>query len=314
MDLLSNIRVFIAITEQNSLGKAAYKLNISPSSASKQISSLEDYLGVRLLNRTTRRISLTDIGEAYLDKAIRIVDAFEDSEILVNASQNNPRGLLRIASPQGFGTRHISPHLPYFMNQFPELRVELITYEGNIDIIKESIDVAIKFTELEDSTLIGKKIAPGRRTIVASPSYIKDRGKPKNPEDLLNHRLVTYRGRSVYNDWHFLIEKQPFTMRVNGNLSMTNGEHILRAAINGGGIAMLSGYITGRQIRDGRLVSLLDEYVVEQDPIYAVYPSKKNLSPKIKTFIDYLIKLYSPNPYWESGDKVNLTARNRSLI
>jgi DNA-binding transcriptional LysR family regulator len=103
-------------------------------------------------------------------------------------------------------------------------------------------------------------------------------------------------------------------MRVNGNLSMTNGEHILRAAINGGGIAMLSGYITGRQIRDGRLVSILDEYVVEQDPIYAVYPSKKNLSPKIKTFIDYLIKLYSPNPYWVSSDKVNLTARNRSLI
>ena len=314
MDVLSNIRVFIAITEQNSLGRAADKLNISSSSASKQISSLEDYLGVRLLNRTTRRISLTDIGEAYLEKAINILDAFEEGEVLVNASQNNPRGLLKIASPQAFGTRHISPHLPNFMNKYPELRVELITYEGNIDIIKESIDVAIKFTELEDSTLIRKKIAPGNRTIVASPSYLEKRGYPKKPEDLLKHRLITYRGRSVYNDWHFQISKKLYTMKMNGDLSMTNGEHILRAAINGGGIAMLSGYITGRQIRDGRLISLLDKFVIEQDPIYAVYPSKKYLSPKIKSFIDYLIKLYSPNPYWYSSDKVNMTARERSLI
>jgi len=284
MDLLSNIKVFIKITELNSLAGAANKLNISPSSVSKQISSLEDYLGVRLLNRTTRSISLTNIGESYLNKARNIVEAFDQAEVLVNASQNQPRGLLRIASPTSFGLRHISPHLPKFMNIYPELKVELITYEGHIDIIKESIDVAIRLTELEDSSLVRRKISPGSRTIVASPEYINKNGKPNTPDDLLKHRLVTFRGKSIYNDWHFTVNEISSTMHVKGKLSMSSGEHILRAVINGGGISMLSGYITGRQIRDGRLQNLLTEFVKEEDPIYAVYPSKKYLSQKIKYF------------------------------
>ena len=314
MDLLSSIKVFIKITELNSLAGAASKLNISPSSVSKQISSLENYLGVRLLNRTTRRVSLTDIGVSYLEKAKNIIEAFDQAEILVNASQNKPRGLLRIASPTSFGLRHISPHLPNFMSIHPELKVELITYEDHIDIIKESIDVAIHLTELEDSSLVRKKISPGSRTIVASPEYISKNGKPNIPNDLLKHHLVTFRGNSIYNDWHFKVNGIPSTMHAKGELNMSNGEHILRAVINGGGIAMISGYITGRQIRDGKLQNLLTEFVKEEDPIYAVYPSKKFLSPKIKHFISYLIKLYSPNPYWLPGENVNIEARSRSLI
>ena len=314
MDLLSNIKVFIKITELNSIAGAANKLNISPSSVSKQISSLEDYLGVRLLNRTTRSISLTDIGEIYLDKARNIVEAFDQAEVIVNASQNQPRGLLRIASPTSFGLRHISPHIPNFMTKYPDLEIELIAYEDHIDIIKESVDVAIRLTELEDSSLVRRKISPGSRTIVASPEYIKKNGKPNTPNELLKHRLVTFRGKSVYNDWHFTVNGVSSTMHVKGKLSMSSGEHILRAVINGGGISMLSGYITGRQIRDGRLQNLLTKFVKEEDPIYAVYPSKKYLSPKIKHFIDYLIQLYSPNPYWFSGDHVNKEARSRSLI
>ena len=314
MDLLSNIKVFIKITELNSLAGAANKLNISPSSVSKQISSLEDYLGVRLLNRTTRSISLTDIGEIYLDKARNIIEAFDQAEVIVNASQNQPRGLLRIASPTSFGLRHISPHLPDFMTKYPDIEIELIAYEDHIDIIKESVDVAIRLTELEDSSLVRRKISPGSRTIVASPEYIKKNGKPNTPNELLKHRLVTFRGKSVYNDWHFIVNGVSSTMHVKGKLSMSSGEHILRAVINGGGISMLSGYITGRQIRDGRLQNLLTEFVKEEDPIYAVYPSKKYLSPKIKHFISYLIELYSPNPYWIPGKNVNIEARSRSLI
>ena len=314
MDLLSNIKVFIKITELNSLAGAANKLNISRSSVTKQIASLEDYLGVRLLNRTTRSISLTDIGESYLHKARDIVEAVDQAEVLVNSTQKHPRGLLRIASPTSFGLRHISPHLPKFMSKFPELQVELIAYEDHIDIIKESIDVAIRLTELEDSSLIRRKISPGRRTIVASPEYINKNGKPNAPDDLLQHRLVTFRGKSIYNDWHFTVNGISSIMHAKGDLSMSSGEHILRAVINGGGIAMLSGYITGRQIRDGKLQNLLTEFVKEEDPIYAVYPSKKYLSPKIKHFINYLIELYSPNPYWFSGDNVNKEARSRSLI
>ena len=314
MDLLSNIKVFIEIAELNSLAGAAQKLNISASSVSKQISSLEDRLGVRLLNRTTRRVSITDIGEAYLEKAKNIIEEVEQAEDLVSASQISPRGLLKIAAPSTFGSRHIAPHLPLFLKRYPDIKIELLAFDDHIDIIKESIDIAIRLTELEDSSLIARKIAPGYRTIVANSAYLNEFGEPKTPNDLLKHRLVTYRGRSAYNDWHFIIDGNPHLMHARGTLTMSSGEHILRSVLNGGGITMLSGHVTGRQVRDGRLKLLLQDYVREETPIYAVYPSNKHLSPKVRKFVDFLLELYQPKPYWMPGEHVNIDARERALI
>jgi len=314
MDLVSNIKVFIEIAELNSLAGAAQKLNISPSSVSKQISSLEDHLGARLLNRSTRRVSITDIGEAYLERARNIIDEIEQAEAIVNASSHSPRGLLRIATPATFGYRHIAPHIPLFRKRYPNVKIELIAFDDHIDIIKESIDVAIRLTELEDSTLIARKIAPSSRTLVANPHYLLEKGVPESPKDLLNHDLVTYRGRSLYNDWHFIENGKPLVMHVKGEISMSQGEHILRAVLNGGGITMLAGHVTGRQIREGKLKLLLENYVSEATPIYAVYPSNKHLSPKVRKFVDFLLELFHPEPYWMPGSNVNLEARVRALL
>ena len=314
MDKLTNIKVFSVTAKFKSLARAAEKLNLSASSVSKHISALENHLGVRLMNRTTRKVSITDIGEAYLDKVNKIISDIEEAENMINATQKTPRGLLRIAAPSLFGSRHIAPHLPEFLEKYKKLNIELITYDDQIDIIKDSIDIAIILTKLDDSSLIAKKIAPGSRTIVASPEYIKINGEPETPDDLSAHKLVTYLGRSAYNDWHFNINGKKKVLHAQGSLSLSNGELILRSVLNGGGITMLSRHITGRQIREGKLKLLLDNYVEEVNPIYAVYPSNKLLQPKIKIFINYLIGLYSPNPYWMEGNNVNIEARKRALI
>ena len=314
MDKLTNIKVFSETAKSKSLARAAEKLNLSASSVSKHISALENHLGVRLMNRTTRKVSITDIGAAYLEKANKIIQDIEDAENMINASQKSPRGLLRIAAPSLFGSRHIAPHLPKFLDRHKNLNIELITYDDQIDIIRDSIDIAIILTKLDDSSLIAKKIAPGNRTIVASPKYINKYGEPKNPDDLSSHKLVTYLGRSQYNDWHFKVNGKSKVLHAQGSLSLSNGELILRAVLNNGGITMLSRHITGKQIREGNLKLLLEDFVEEVNPIYAVYPSNKLVQPKIKLFINYLIELYSPKPYWMVGNNVNIEARKRALI
>ena len=314
MDLLSNLKVFVAVIKNNSFHGAAEELNLSTPSISKHLSSLEDHLGARLINRSTRHISITEIGKIYLEKVTNILDEIDEAEAIVKINQNNPSGLLRIASPATFGYRHLAPHLPLFQKRFPQIKIELIAFKDYIDIIKESIDVAIRLTELEDSSLIARKIAPSSRTLVASPNYIKERSKPLNLNDLKKHNLITYNGTSVYNDWHFVENGVSTIIHAKGSISMSHGEHILRAVLNDGGIAMLFRHITGRQIREGRLVTLLENYVKEETPIYAVYPSNKNLSPKIRCFIDFLLEIFKPNPYWMDVKEINEEARLRALI
>ncbi len=314
MDLISNMRIFIIIADKGSLAAAGRDLNLSPSVISKGINALEDRLGARLLNRTTRSVSLTEVGQAYLDRARRIVGDVDEAEAAVSNVSNAPRGHLRITSPSTFSSRHLAPHLPLFRERYPDVEVEMIISDNELDLIENNIDLAIRIALLKDSSLIAKKLAPNHRAMVASPEYIKTKGKPLHPNDLVNHDIISFIPGSSYNEWHFKINDKPKKIIAKGMLQLNQGDAILRAAINGGGIAMLSRFVVGRHIASGTLISLLDDFLEEDIPIYAVYPSGKHLSLKVRTFLDFLIEIYGPIPYWdEHGDHASEAARRASL-
>jgi len=308
MDLLAGMRVFVSIADNGSLAKAGREV------VSKNVSALEDRLGARLLNRTTRSVSLTEVGLAYLDRARRIIGDVDEAEAAVSSATNAPRGHLRITAPGTFSYRHLAPHLPLFRERFPEVEIETIISDEVVDLIDNNIDLGIRIAVMEDSSLIARKLAKNPRTLFASPDYIKKYGKPEHPDEINDHEIISFRNGSPYNDWHFLVDGKIKLIHAKGKLQYNHGDAILRSAINGGGLAMLSRFVVGRHLAAGTLVSLLDEYVQEDVPIYAVYPSGKHLSPKVRAFLDFLIEIYGPIPYWDEEGDHNSDAAKRTVI
>ena len=278
MDVLTGMSIFAAVVENNSLAGAARHMNLSPSVVSKQLSALEDRLGVRLLNRTTRRVSLTEVGSAYYDRC-----------------------KLKITAPSTFAHRHVAPHLPGFLDRFPEVQVQLLVADRLVDLVEEGIDLAIRIAQLKDSSLIARKLAPNHRKLVASPNYLEKWGVPAKPEDLSDHALITLQPGSPINDWHFKVNGEEKVVRARGTIATNHGDSILALALSGAGLTMLAAHVAGEYLQNGRLVSVLDDLVSEDVPIYAVYPSNRHLSPKVRAFVDYLVETYGPRPYWLEG-------------
>jgi len=297
MDTLTAMSVFAAVVENNSLAGAARAKNISPSVVSKQLAALEDRLGVRLLNRTTRRISLTEVGSAYYDRCKRILADVDEAEVAVSQSHAAPRGRLKITAPTTFAHRHVAPHLPSFIARFPDVEVQLLVNDRIVDLVDEGIDLAIRISVLKDSSLIVRKLANNVRSIVAAPEYLASHGRPHVPDELTQHTLLTYPPGNQINDWHFMVGGTETVIRAKGAIMTSNGDSILKAVQAGGGLAMLPSFMTGEHIKSGRLVEVLSEFVREDVPIYAVYPSSRHLSPKVRAFVDFLIETYGPQPY-----------------
>jgi DNA-binding transcriptional LysR family regulator len=298
MDTLTAMKVFCSVVENDSLAGASRTLNVSPSVVSKQLSGLEDRLGVRLLNRTTRRVSLTEVGSAYYERCKRILADVDEAEIAVSQAHSAPRGLLKVTAPTTFAHRHVAPHQPEFLDRYPEVEVQLLVNDRVVDLVDEGIDLAIRIAQLKDSSLIARKLAVNHRMIVASPDYVKKWGKPETPDQLSDHSLITYAPGNPINDWHFMVDNQQKILRARGTLAMNNGDSVLQTVLAGGGLAMLAAFMAGEHVKTGKLVTLLDEYVREDVPIYAVYPSGRHLSPKVRAFVDFLVELYGPSPYW----------------
>ena len=301
MDTLTAMSVFAAVVENNSLAGAARAKNISPSVVSKQLAALEDRLGVRLLNRTTRRISLTEVGSAYYDRCKRILADVDEAEVAVSQSHAAPRGRLKITAPTTFAHRHVAPHLPSFIARFPDVEVQLLVNDRIVDLVDEGIDLAIRISVLKDSSLIARKLANNVRSIVAAPEYLARHGRPHVPDELTQHTLLTYPPGNQINDWHFMVGGTETVIRAKGAIMTSNGDSILKAVQAGGGLAMLPSFMTGEHIKSGRLIEVLSEFVREDVPIYAVYPSSRHLSPKVRAFVDFLIETYGPQPYWMTG-------------
>lgn len=301
MDVLTGMAIFTAVVENNSLAGAARHMNLSPSVVSKQLSALEDRLGVRLLNRTTRRVSLTEVGAAYYERCKRILADVDEAEAAVTTAHSSPRGLLRITAPTTFAHRHVAPHLPAFVDRFPEVQIQLLVADRLVDLVEEGVDLAIRIAQLKDSSLIARKLAPNHRKLVASPEYLKRWGTPGKPRDLNDHALLTLLPGSSINDWHFVVDGEETIIRAKGDIVTNNGDAILALALSGAGLAMLAAHVVGEYLQSGALVSVLDEYVREDVPIYAVYPSNRHLSPKVRALVDFLVEIYGPRPYWLDG-------------
>jgi DNA-binding transcriptional LysR family regulator len=287
MNQLEDMQIFISTVDAQSFTAAADKLGLSKQFISRRIMALEDRLGARLLIRTTRRLSVTDTGRAYYERALKIIDEVNDTEQMVSSESASPRGTLRISAPMSFGTLHLGPAIARFMAQCPDIRIELDLSDRFVDIVGEGYDMALRIGALADSSLIARQIAPVQIVACASPAYLKRRGKPKSPADLKGHDCLLYgHGRNV--EWVFAEKGKPLHVPVKGRLRANNGELACAAAIEGLGIVLLPTFIVGGALRSKQLVTILDDYAPPPLTIYAVYPQHRQTSLAIKAFVDFL--------------------------
>jgi DNA-binding transcriptional LysR family regulator len=302
MNDLSGIAVFAAVVEAGSFTKAGERLNLSKSAVSKQITKLEERLGAQLMNRTTRRLNLTEVGQAFYERCQRIVAEAEEAELAVTRLQVDPRGILRLSAPVSFALEHLGRALPDFMARYPDLKVDMECADRTVDLVEEGFDLAVRIGRLRDSSLIAKRVASIRRAVLASPDYWEAHGKPKHPDELAEHRCLTYAYMQTAQSWEFKDPEsgKPFSVTVNSCPMHANNGHVLaEAALAGQGVVFSPTFIRGQAIRDGLLEPALVEYEAEPIGIHAVYPPNRHLSAKVRAFIDFLAARFAgPEETW----------------
>jgi len=300
MDNQSEMAVFVRVVDEGSFSAAAQGLALTPSAVSKQISRLEDRLGVRLLNRTTRRLSLTEEGNAYYQGCVRVLADIEETERSVTQLKAAPRGTLRVNSSIAFAQRQIVPLIPEFLSRFPEIRVQMTLSDTVVDLVEEGVDVAVRIAELADSSMIARKLAPHRRVICAAPEYLDTHGTPATPDDLVRHNCLALSLRSSLNEWEFEGPEGLRRVRVAGNFEANNVEALRKAAIAGLGLLRITSFAVASDIRCGRLVPVLTDFMPpERSSVFAVYPHNRHLSPKVRAFVDFLVEKIDPKPPWD---------------
>lgn len=297
MDRLTGMAVFAKVAEEKGFSAAARALGLSKSAVSKQVARLEDRLGARLINRTTRRLSLTAAGTAFYERCARVIAEAEEAERAVSSLHAEPRGVLKVNAPMSFATLQLAPAIPEFMARYPELAVDLTLNDRMVDLVDEGFDVAVRIARLTDSSLIARRLAPSRRLVVASPDYFARRGTPARPEDLKNHNCLLYAYTLTGDEWRFRDQ----SVRVTGNLKANNGEVLRAAVLAGAGVALMPTFIVGDDVRAGRLQAVLGAWEDHSSSVYAVYPHARYLSTKVRVFVDYLAGRFGARPYWDEG-------------
>ena len=298
MDKLVSMRVFSAVAKNGSFSIAAKKLSISKAMVSKHIKNLENSLSVRLFNRTTRKLNLTDAGSSYYEKVNIILSEIDETESAISQLNSEPKGKLKVMAQPSFGAFHLSRALSLYLKKYTEVTVNLELSHRIPDLVEENIDLAFHVGELNDSMYVSRRIASARRVICASPEYIKKNGMPEKPEDLLNHNCLIYMPRNDMGKWEFLDKGKRKKIKVTGDIQCNSGDALRVASIQSRGITQLPTYMVGLDIQAGRLEAVLEDFEPEKQPIYAIYNHRKYVSAKIKTFIDFIYDLYQPEPYW----------------
>lgn len=301
MDSLSDIAVFVKVVEYGSFTAAAERLSLSKSVVSKYVTRLEDHLGARLLNRTTRRISLTEIGRSFYERSLRGLQEIEEAEAEVSLLQSEPRGTLRINAPMSFGVLHIAPAIAELRKLYPNMDVDLDFDDRKVDLIEGGYDVAIRISELADSSLVARRIGPCHHVIVASPEYLAIQGVPKAPKDLIKHNIVSYQYQESVTQWEFTDPAgKSLTVPVVEKIKMNNSLGMREAVLNGAGIMRTPTFVVGKDIQKAQLIPLLSQFKTLQLSIYAVYPQRRHLSPKVRAFIDFMLERITDKPYWDN--------------
>ena len=288
MDRLTSMKVFAAVVRLGSFAAAAEELDISNAMCSKYIRDLESSLGARLLNRTTRQHSLTEVGSAYHKKIIDILTEVEEAEQCVSELQNHPVGTLRIMSPPSFGSFHIARAIKGYKKRYPDVAIELILSDDFENLVDRGMDLAFRIGELEDSSVVALKLSSSRLIVCASPEYLKEKGTPTTPNDLNKHICLSMFSNQIFSsDWTFNMDGKKTTVDINTDYLKSNISDALRvAAINGSGLIQLPSYMVGLDIQSDRLIPVLEEYEPDSLPINLIYAHRKHLSVKIRSFVD----------------------------
>lgn len=306
MDSLLGMEVFVRVVRTGSFSAAARSLNQTPSAVSKQIGRLEDRLGARLLNRTTRRLGLTEIGAAFHERAQRILSEVEDAEQAVSRLNEAPRGTLRLDVPTSFGRRYIAPLVPGYLTRFPEMRIDMTLNDRYIDPLEEAVDLIVRIGELSDSSLIARRLARNRRVVCGAPGYFVRHGLPERPADLARHNCLVYTYRAARNDWPFVCRERadaaPEVVRVAGNLETNNVEALRDAALAELGLGLFPLWLAGPDLAAGRLVRALPSFHVPDSAVHAIYPPGRHLSPKVRSFVDFLAEEAQRNWTWDEPE------------
>ena len=290
MDRLTEMEAFATVVDQGGFTDAARKMGISKSAVSKHVSSLETRLGARLLNRTTRRVSPTEIGLAYYDRARRVLNDAGEADALVTAMQSAPSGMLRVSVATDFGVNHLSPILGGFLHEYPDITVNMVLNNRYVELISEGFDMAIRVGELEDSSLRARKLTETTKRMIASPDYFKKFGRPQKIDDLNDHKLLHYSNQAAGNVWKITAPSgEKRQVRTAGSLTVNDGQSLLNAAVGGLGIAYLPSFLYDDYLRDGLLEDAIPDLPVETQGIYAVYPPGRYTQPKVRAFIDFLV-------------------------
>lgn len=304
MDKLEDLRLFTLVADTRSFTRAAERLGLSKSAASRRIGEMEARLGVRLLHRTTRRISLTQAGQSYFERVVRILADLDEAEQAVASELAAPRGTLKIAAPASFGMHHLSKAICGFMEAYPQVSVEMDVSDRYVDLVDEGYDLAVRIGQLKDSSLIAKRICPIRMVVCASPAYLAKHGVPQTPDDLADHEFLVYTGRPQPNIRQFRRapgSDEVRTVKLQGRLCINNGDMLREAAVAGLGIVDQPTFIVGDDLAAGRLVPVLLDYTLSQSALHCVYPANRHLSPKVRVFVDHLAARFSPIPYWDAS-------------
>ena len=299
MDRLGAMELFVHVAQSGSLSAAARQMGMTPSAASKQVAKLEDRLGVRLLNRTTRRLALTEEGRAYLERARRLLDDLAETEQAVADLGGGARGTLRLDLPTAFGRLFVSPLIPSFLAANPEVRIDVSFNDRFVDLVGEGIDLAVRIGELVDSSLIARRLFANRRVVCATPDYFARHGRPAVPRDLVGHNCIVYTYRATRYEWRFRGPGgREQLVRVAGNYEANNAEAISDALVAGQGVGLQPLWLVGRDLASGRLEEVLTDYHAPDSSGHIVYPPGRHLSAKVRRFIDHLVAGLDCEEFW----------------
>ncbi|MER9668298.1 LysR family transcriptional regulator [Mesorhizobium sp. M0203] len=298
---LVEMAAFAAIAEARSFTKAAARIGRDATILSRRLASLEERLGVRLLHRTTRSVSLTEAGSEFLVRVRAILAAVDEAEAAASAhAGGGPRGVLRLALPGSFGRMWIGPLLPQFLAEFPDVRIEAEFSNRFVDLVAENFDVAVRLGALQDSRLVARKVATRRRLLCAAPSYLARRGTPTEPEALLEHSCLGFSGFQTFPVWEMTDSSgRRVSIEVSGPLVTDDAEVLVEAAVQGVGLMMSTDWLVGRELADGRLVPVLEDWTLaDEGAVYVVMPSAKGQAAKTRAFADWIGKRFAPVPPW----------------
>jgi DNA-binding transcriptional LysR family regulator len=303
MDQLAAMRTFRRVVELGSFTAAARGLNLSKAAVSKQVGELEAHLGATLIHRTTRRLSVTEVGHAYFERAIRLLDEFEAAEAEVRHLQAEPTGSLRLSVPNAISVPQLAATINDLATRYPKLRLSIEASDRFVDLIEEGFDAAIRIrTELPDSSLIARRLCTIPRYVCASPKYIKKFGEPRRPEDLKDHNCLIYTQSPAPYDWAFKTPQGRKLVRVAGSIQSNHGMMLMEPLIAGHGIALLPIFSIGEHLAKGRVKRLLKDFPTDAVSLHVVYPQNRHLSPKVRVFVDLMAEHFAERQPWGEID------------